>query len=204
MPILEPAAAVAVIRRTSIFPLVAIDLETTGLDPDKCGIWEVGIAVHPPSLPYADTYTLSALPREDAQWSDRAREIYEAAQGEAPISAHLYSPEALRAELLHILSPTSLRYSPRAIIAHNAAFERAFLSALSPDFERLNWICTLELSRAIHALTPDAPKVKHNLASACERHGIPAPSPAHRAQPDAQATLALALALADLPYEASK
>lgn len=173
--------------------IIAIDIETTGLDSMTHDIWEVGIAR------LGDEGTISAVswlvrPPDNAAWSEAAREFAQGVDlGNAPT--------------IHELWPTLDEHLSRAslICAHGRAFERSFLDYRLeglwqargwanpwPDRREIvrlpdwmhpkRWVCTLELAQAL--LHPP-----HRLADVCAALGVAPPSPAHRAAPDAVACL---------------
>lgn len=175
--------------------IIAIDIETTGLDPLVHDIWEVAIARLGDE---GDISVVSWLvrPPDNACWGEAARGF---AQGvdlqSAPSLAEVWP------QIDEHLSRASL------ICAHSKTFERSFLDhylevlwqarALPgrnpwpdareierrPDwFHPKRWACTLELAQAL--LQPP-----HRLADVCVALGVSPPSPAHRAAPDAVACL---------------
>ena len=141
-----------------------IDVETTGLDPERDKIAEVGVI-----LSGGGGLT---------QWSrlllpGKARGMV-AIGGEQDLSNAPTFPEIAR-ELHELLRG-------RLLIAHNARFDYGFLRA---EFERAGWdfrsevLCSLRLSRALYPLEP-----AHDLDSIMARYQLRA-NIRHRAVPDA-------------------
>ncbi|MCG8556216.1 MAG: 3'-5' exonuclease [Proteobacteria bacterium] len=176
--------------RWSDAPLVAIDFETTGLQPESDRVIEVGAACF-------DHGTLSRL----RQWlvnpgvpvSEEARKVHQIGDDEltqAPPFGHVL------AELVPLLEG-------RVPVAYNAAFDRKFLQAecrragfalaqpppaLRSDvvwIDPLVWVRELERDQAGNRLT-----------EVCERMGITLEQ-AHRAAGDAEAAGRVLLGLAN-------
>lgn len=163
--------------------LVAVDLETTGLNPDRDLIAEVAVVV------FTEAGTVLA------EWATLVRAI--------PLDAHGYPADPLTR--VHRIPPAALLAAPRwrhiahrvahvlegaTVVGHNVrAFDLPFLAAacgrVGRAFTPAGVIDTLERDRrSRHTLG------RHRLADACAAWGLPAPS--HRALPDARAAAALA------------
>ncbi len=160
--------------------VVAIDLETTGLDPARDEILELGAAV-----------------LEDGRIVDRFSELCNPG---VPLSPALQKLTGIRpadvkdarpfAEIL----PEFLAFLDRKdalYIAHAERMDRAFLTEKSAGLFKLRLLDTLGLSRICFPLLES-----HALDFLVEALALPAP-PAHRALGDAEATLALWQRLAE-------
>jgi DNA polymerase-3 subunit epsilon len=161
--------------------IAVIDVETSGLRPDRDRVLQVGLV------------RLTATGVETDRWDTLLKAPW----------------RRLRGRRIHGLSRRSLRGAPRfddvmpelvaaldghIVCAHNVAFDWPFLvRALrrdgyeAPDALRL---CTLRLSRS---LDPDRTR-SHRLPDVCERYGIPLDR-AHHAGADAIATASLLVPL---------
>lgn len=166
-----------------------VDLETTGLSPDRCAILEIG-AVRVVGLELADRYETFVKP-----WRS--------------IPSAITRLTGIRAEMVAGAPPprTALRRfqawlarSPNAVfVAHNAGFDERFLRAglaatrLPPMSAPV--LCTRRLARAV------APELRRfSLESLCEGFGINHREP-HRALADAEAA---ALALVEMVARARR
>lgn len=155
--------------------VVAIDLETTGIDPLKDGIMEFGAAV-----------------MVDGVVTDRFSEL-----------VRVGTPPPLQIQRLTGITPAMLKDArpidailpefmafldrgPEAIyIAHNAAFDREFLlAATKGDFSHI-MLDTVGLARIIYPLLPS-----HSLGYLVEQLALPQ-SNAHRAMADCETELQL-------------
>jgi DNA polymerase III epsilon subunit-like protein len=160
---------------------LALDFETTGLDPATGAVTEIGwclsaqgeevsagqILLRPPSQ-IAWEPAAAAM----AQESGLARHLRHGLGG------HFAAAEVLLCELATCAE---------VVVAHYAAFERLWV----PSHMRSHpWGCTRALYRALY---PDAPSA--SLTPACQALGVAPPAPAHRALPDARACAALWWAL---------
>jgi DNA polymerase-3 subunit epsilon len=157
-------------------PLAIVDVETTGLDPEIDHVIELAVI-----LPGEGTVESLIRPRID---------IF-------PSGVHGITPSVVRTaprfeEIAHSLL-SILR--GRVIVAHNAAFDIAFLEA---ELRRANLslgaapvICTVEMARSL-----ELGHESRSLAYACERHEIPLLDP-HTARGDAAAACALIAAYAE-------
>jgi ATP-dependent DNA helicase DinG len=151
--------------------LVSLDLETTGLSPERDAVIEVGM------IRYRGD-------REDARWSSFAhpgRRIPPAITQLTGITDAMVADAPSIAELL----PQIREFVGDApVLGHNVAFDMAFLRRHRVLIGQ-DTLDTLELASA---LLPRAPR--YNLGALCAHLGIPA-SPTHRALDDALATYAL-------------
>lgn len=154
----------------SSLPYLAIDLETTGLDPRTDRIIEIAAyGRHGP---------------EYASLIDPGEEV------------EITGPHGLGASDLAgapafatMASRIQAQLSGRLLVAHNARFDLAFLRR---EFERLGrplstvpFVCTIGLAETL-ALDHES----RSLAHACHRHGVPLVN-AHRASGDARAAAKL-------------
>ena len=158
---------------------IALDLETTGLDPGRDEIIEVGLAwftecgpgdvlsqlVRPSRLPPPGALAVTGIDPEE-----------------------LSSAPPLESVLPNVLSALA----GRVVVAHNAPFDRAFLAhaarRLGLEFPRASWVDTLALARAVWPA-----RLGHSLAALKRRLGLDGEP--HRAGPDALAAGRIFLAL---------
>jgi len=143
-------------------PLAVVDLETTGL-PTQAGseILEVGVVLLDPGVP--QVRTLSQLVRPGAPVPRLIQHITGIADADVAGAPPLAE---LRAELADLLAG-------RALVAHNAEFERHFLArSVSPALADAAWLDTQDLLSVTH---PDAPDLRlesftRSLLGSEERH----------------------------------
>ena len=115
--------------------LAVVDVETTGLDPvaqELIGLCVVSVEV--------DRVTGEGLKivNRYAGWREPNRQISPDLEQVLRISAAELSGEDLDiAQIDAVLDGCEL------VIAHNAAFDRAFLAPYVPVLERLTWVCSL-------------------------------------------------------------
>lgn len=158
---------------------IALDLETTGLDPVRDEIIEIGTVrfrdrtpverfshlIRPSFPPAEEVFALTGIPWE--------------ALCQAPPLAEVLP------EVLQLLSG-------RVVVAHNAPFDRAFLAKaaeqLGLPFPEIAWVDTLALARAVW------PSGKHTLSALGRRIGLERMA-IHRALPDAETAGLVFLAL---------
>jgi DNA polymerase-3 subunit epsilon len=165
-------------------PLLAVDVETTGLSPVRDRLLAVGW------VPVDGTrIDLSGARRYVVRRDD---------PGEA-VTIHGLTHDDLEAgrPLAEVLAELRVALAGRVLLAHYASFDRAFLDAAfravgeepvrSPD------VCTLDLQRRLLARDGAVPGDALRLWSARERHGMP-PTKAHDALADALACAELYLA----------
>lgn len=151
-------------------PLILVDLETTGANPLRDRITEVGLVLidgdevtHWSSLVNPQT----AIPPFIQQLTGINDEMV----ADAPVFAEI--AEALLAKL-----------NGRLFIAHNARFDYGFLKN---EFKRLGIhfsarvLCTVQLSKKLYPL-----EHKHNLDAITQRHGLVIAGERHRALTDAE------------------
>jgi ATP-dependent DNA helicase DinG len=162
--------------------IVALDVETTGLNPDRDAIIEIGL------IRYQGD-------REGARWSSfvhPGRRIPPAIVQLTGITDAMVSNAPVIKELIpHVRE--FIGDSP--VLGHNVAFDLAFFrrQRLLSDPESVD---TLELASA---LLPRAPR--YNLGALCAHLGIPA-TPTHRALDDAEASYALYRRLVEIARSA--
>jgi ATP-dependent DNA helicase DinG len=158
--------------------IVALDIETTGLNPEKDAVIEVGLIRY-----HGD--------REEARWSSFVNPGCRI----PPVITQLTGiTDAMVADAPGIkdLLPAIREFvGDSTLLGHNVAFDLAFFrkQRMWADQDSVD---TYELASA---LLPRAPR--YNLGALCAHLGIPA-SPSHRALDDAFAAFALYRALADL------
>ncbi|MBW2451088.1 MAG: GIY-YIG nuclease family protein [Deltaproteobacteria bacterium] len=150
-------------------PIVFLDLETSGISPQKERIIEIGLCEH--NNGRLDEWSALINPGKSIDpFIERLTGITNSMLAEAPTFQSI-------AQTLHE------RLSNKVIVAHNARFDCGFLSS---EFYRLGMafsvvsVCTVKLSRA---LTPHFRR--HNLDALIERHGLSSEN-RHRALGDAK------------------
>lgn len=167
-----------------VLPLLALDVETTGLSPVSDRLLAVGW------VPVDGTrIDLSGARRYVVRRDD---------PGEA-VTIHGLTHDDLEEglPLVEVLAELRVALSGRVLLAHYAPFDRAFLDAafravgerpeLPPD------VCTLELQRRLLTRHGEVPRGALRLWRARERHGLPV-AKAHDALGDALACAELYLA----------
>jgi DNA polymerase-3 subunit epsilon/ATP-dependent DNA helicase DinG len=157
--------------------IVSLDIETTGLNPDRDSVIEIGMVRY-----HGD--------REDARWSSF---VHPGCRIPPAIIQLTGITDAMvsGAPGMKELAPQVREFvGDAAVLGHNVAFDLAFLAKhrLLTDQE---WVDTLELASA---LLPRAPR--YNLGALCAHLNIPA-SATHRALDDALAAYALFRRLAE-------
>lgn len=172
--------------RTSLdeLSLLAVDLETTGLSPARDHVVAVGwVPVD------GGRIDLSGARRHVVRRDD---------PGEA-VTIHGLTHDDLEEgrPLAEVLSELEAALAGRALLAHHAPFELAFLdAAFRSAGERVTLppaVCTLELQRRLVARHGEVPRGALRLWSARARHGLPV-TQAHDALADALACAELYLA----------
>ncbi len=156
----------------------AVDLETSGLSPRRHRIVQIGV-VRTRDGVIVDEW--SSLVRLGRPWRRPGpRHIHGLRR------ADLRGAPSLRVALTELAE----RLDGSVFVAHNAAFDEAFLrraarrSGVSLPIDRR--LCTLRLSRR---LDPER-RASHRLADVCQRYGID-PGRSHDALADARATAAV-------------
>jgi DNA polymerase III epsilon subunit-like protein len=161
---------------------VAIDTETTGLDPGSDRILEVAAVRYDAGI---EVTRVSSLCRFEQPLPEAVREITGIADEDVR-----GAPDP--AEVLARLEP--LLAEADFVVAYNAPFDRAFLEAAAEragrPLPRLPWVDVLVLIRELDRYKPGK-----NLGEAARRWGV-SPEGAHRALPDARATAKLLLKVA--------
>jgi DNA polymerase-3 subunit epsilon len=167
-----------------VLPLLAVDLETTGLSPARDRILAVGW------IPVNGTrIDLSGARRYVVRQNDPG----------AAVTIHGLTHDDLEAgrPLAEVLAELRHALSGRALLAHHAPFELAFLDAAfraaGRDPVRPPGVCTLELQRRLLTRNGEVPGDALRLWRARERHGLPS-TKAHDALGDALACAELYLA----------
>jgi DNA polymerase-3 subunit epsilon len=167
-------------------PLLAVDIETTGLSPARDQVLAVGwVPVD------GNRIDLSGARRHVVRRDD---------PGEA-VTIHGLTHDDLEAgqPLADVLAELRQALSGRVLLAHHAPFELAFLDAAFRDVGeqpiRPPAVCTLELQRRVLTRHGDVHHGALRLWRARDRHGMPA-TKAHDALGDALACAELYLAQA--------
>ena len=132
---------------------VAIDVETTGLDPSEhrvVDIAAVGVCIVDPATGSQDAWQplYSSL-------VDPERDIPAAASAVHHLTAKDVAGQPRLPEVLAALTAAVRAFRPDVLIAHNASFDAGFLpdlgAALTPDDPR--WACTMRLAKHLWPLT---------------------------------------------------
>lgn len=152
-----------------------VDFETTGAGPgDRGRATEIGLVIIEDGQ-IVDQY-------ESLMWTGAP--IPERIQALTGITPHMLDSAPKAAD---VMREACARVGDACLIAHNAGFDRGFwleecrlaeLEHPEPAF-----LCTLKLSRRIHAEAP-----RHALSALTQFHGITLEGQAHRALADAKAT----------------
>lgn len=157
---------------------VALDFETTGLDPKRHRVVEIGAVVFTPAGSIIQEFHTLVHPGGLITAS----------------SIHGITPTDLASapEFGEILAEFSEVLTGRVLVAHNAAFDGAFLHRelvrAGVDIDEIHAFCTLD---AVSRLRPSAPR---RLARCCKSLGIEVLE-AHHALNDARMTAQLAISL---------
>lgn len=160
--------------------LAVVDVETSGLDPRRHHLLQVGVVVIDRSGAVLDRWSsLVAPPR---RWFYRVGPTD--LHGIRWRDVHRAPPAA------QVLTELRTRLAGARFVAHNASFDVRFLRTAAEragvELPIDRPICTLLLSRG---LDPER-RQSHRLAALCERYGIDLVRP-HDALADADATAAL-------------
>ena len=183
-------ATLAQRARTTVFgfedEIVVVDLETTGYDPDRDQIIEIGAAIMrgPEVLSTFTTLVDPVVPlsAEITKLTGISGEMLRGAPG----------PEAAVSELIRFIGD-------RDIVAHNASFDRSFVERVAGRHAlRGTWIDSLEVVRiALSRLR------SHRLTDLADAFGVNPDGPAHRAMSDVDSLCAIwriaLVGLSDLP-----
>lgn len=157
-----------------------LDLETTGLDPERHRIVQVGLVIADASGTVLDRW-MSYVGPGLAVW-----------RGVGPSHVHgIRRRDVWRAPRAGaVLTELAGRLAGTRVVAHNAAFDLTFLRIAARQhhvaLDLPHPLCTLQLSRA---LDPERSQ-SHRLGDLCTRYGIELRR-AHDALADAEATAAL-------------
>ena len=160
-----------------------VDVETSGLSPQRDGLLQVGVVVTDGAGTVVDRWESLVRPRR--RWWYRV----------GPTHIHGITRRSLRGapSSSEVLERLRLSLQGAIFVAHNAEFDVAFLRKAAQqsgiDLGVDATLCTLRLSRQ---LDPGR-TMSHRLGSLCEHYGIELIRP-HDALADADATAAL------LPY----
>ena len=157
-----------------------VDVETSGLEPNKHHILQVGVVVTDGQGAILDRWSSLVGPR--SRWFFRV----------GPRRIHGISRRALRSAppAREVMLELARRIEGARFVAHNAPFDLAFLrrAAASTHVELPihEPVCTLRLSRA---LDPQRTR-SHRLTDLCDRYDVTLVK-AHDALADAEATAAV-------------
>jgi DNA polymerase III subunit epsilon len=157
-----------------------VDVETSGLSLRRHHVLQIGVVMVDGAGRVLDRWSSLVAPRR--RWWFRV----------GPVDVHGIHRNMLLAAPpgRQVLSELATRLGDAHFVAHNAAFDAAFLLKASKthgvDIAITNPLCTLTLSRR---LDPDR-QLSHRLADLCTRYGIELVRP-HDALADADATAAL-------------
>ncbi|GLS05347.1 hypothetical protein GCM10007860_24980 [Chitiniphilus shinanonensis] len=151
-------------------PMVLVDLETTGANPLRDRVTEIGlIEIDADGLRRWSTLVDPGVPIPE--FIQRLTGIDDAMVAGAPRFAE-------------VADEVAQRLRGRLFVAHNARFDYGFLKN---EFKRLGLpfhatvLCTVKLSRRLYPQ-----HFKHNLDSLVERHGLSVEGERHRALTDAE------------------
>jgi DNA polymerase-3 subunit epsilon len=157
-----------------------VDTETSGLEPRRHRLLQVGVVVIDGTGTVHDRW--SALVKPASRWRYRV----------GPTQIHGITRAAVRQgePLRAVLQRLQASLDGAHFVGHNASFDVAFLTrAAERDGITLSFgtpVCTLALSRQ---LDPDR-QLRHRLSDVCDRYGVALVKP-HDALADADATAAV-------------
>ena len=133
---------------------LAIDVETTGLDPSQDAVVElaaVGLRIDPATGQHDAPQTLFT------SLVDPKRDIPAAASAVHHLTARDVQGQPDLAQALAGLQAAVRDFQPAVLVAHNAIFDAGFLpgvaGVLTPDDAR--WVCTLRLAQHLWPLAKD-------------------------------------------------
>ncbi len=157
-----------------------IDVETTGLRPDRHRVLQVAVVGTDGSGAVLDEWVTLVRP----PWGRLSRL--------GPRHVHGLRGASFRGapRPVPVAAEVARRLDGRVVVAHNLAFDWAFVARLlrhaGVAAPAVRGLCTLELSRALDT----GHVMRHGLAALCERYDVPAGRP-HDALDDARATAAV-------------
>lgn len=125
-----PAINLDTVRRAAI-----VDTETTGTDPTKDQVIELGLIVFEYG---AETGQVGPVVGRYGGLEDPGRPI-----PPETIAIHHITDEMVKGKHLDDAAVTALLADVSLVIAHNAAFDRPFLEARLPVFATLPWACSV-------------------------------------------------------------
>lgn len=180
MSILEhylPPIERRVVRQRSAAVACFIDVETTGLSPQTEEIVELAIVL----------FAFDPLDRSILGIVDQYSGLREPSKPIPPdaIRVHGITDAVVRGQRLDFVKATDLMHQAEFLVAHNAPFDRGFVTRLFPIAESKPWMCSMRdvdwygrgyTSRGLQALV--------------SAHGIKV-AQAHRGEADVRAALAL-------------
>ena len=110
--------------------ILGVDVETTGLDVERDEVVELGCVVYDTTLQqllalHSDLY-------QTVKWSKEAEEVHQIKQRS---SERGYGREFNPWSLVEI-------YKPELAVAHNAEYDKGFVTRRWPEFNKLPWLCT--------------------------------------------------------------
>lgn len=164
-----------VIQKSSYSQFAFLDLETTGLDPEKDQILEVGIILTDHKLVETGRYS----------WLILVKDIPEKISELTGITCEMCQCEGL--PLNDVIQKLFKLMENRTVVIHNASFDLAFLSKASEK-------CDIEMGnfRTVDSIVLAKRKYRrlrhYRLEDICERLGIPV-TKRHRALLDAELVL---------------
>lgn len=169
-------------------PLFVVDVETTGMDPERDRVVEIGVvAIDTRRRKIEGTWT--SLVNPGVPMPPAARAVH-----------HISDADVARAPSIEQAMTDLLSWAgtnERVLLAHNAAFDSAFLPQVEGE-----WVCSWRCAQTAwpaldsysnHAVRYAVPEIE----AAVRRSGLRKTQPAHRALPDAWVTAHVALALLD-------
>jgi DNA polymerase-3 subunit epsilon len=186
-PGLAPVRARRLGRPIAPARFAVLDVETTGLRPDRDRVIEIGVVTTDPSGRVTEEWTALVDPGRDP----------------GPTELHGITAEDLAGapDFAAVAPELSARLDGAVVVAHNLAFDAAFLAAEQDRAGRDllgaadGGLCTLELSRRLLPRSTEG----WSLTALCAGLDVDLVGP-HRALVDARATAGvLAVLLDDLP-----
>jgi DNA polymerase-3 subunit alpha (Gram-positive type) len=187
MNLQELSRQVGITRTWADTPLVAIDLETTGLSPWADGVTEIAVVV----ARIDDTGQI-AREREFESLCDPNNWISPRITELTGITPQLVQGQKKFEDVWYDRIAPILPHRPRLHVAHNADFEASFLgnTLVGPSWLGNEdwWLDTCVLARAADRNLQRYSK-GYRLAEVAERLGLQYQGSAHRAMPDADLCL---------------
>ena len=115
---------------------VVLDTETTGLDPQRDKVIELGMLL----------FDFDPVSGEIHQVLDVLDELEDPGFPIPPatIAVHHITDDMVQGKLIDDKKVNQFLQNVVVVIAHNAAFDRPFVEARWPIFESLNWACSIK------------------------------------------------------------